>query len=113
MRFFKGEALNLLKQHQATTADLSSVVIIFKESHGPGRQDISGSTNTVNKMAVYQKMQQLFMYFPVEMARIAQFYACYGFNKFLVWFIISALADQEVIFTQAEMIFISDRRKVQ
>ena len=51
------------------------------------------------------------MYFPVEMARIAQFYACYGFNKFLVWFIISALADQEVIFTQAEMIFISDRRK--
>ena len=54
MRFFKGEALNLLKQPQATTADLSSVVIIFKESRSPGRQDISGSTNTVNKMAVYQ-----------------------------------------------------------
>ena len=51
------------------------------------------------------------MYFPVEMARIAQFYACYGFNTFLVWFIISALADLEVISTQAEMIFISDRRK--
>ena len=45
MRFFKGEELNLLKQHQATTADLSFVVIIFKESRGPGRQDISGSTN--------------------------------------------------------------------
>ena len=58
MRFFKGEALNLLKQHQATTADLSFVVIIFKES-----QDISDSTNAVNKMAVYQKTKRLFMFF--------------------------------------------------
>ena len=28
------------------------MVIIFKELRGPGRQDISGLTNTVNKMTV-------------------------------------------------------------
>ena len=58
MRCFRGEELNLMKQHQATAAEKLFVLRcdIFKASRSPGRQDISGSTNTVNKMAVYQKI---------------------------------------------------------
>ena len=46
---------NNTKQQQLKSY-LYYAVIIFKASRSPGRQDISGSTNTVNKTAVYQKM---------------------------------------------------------